>query len=205
MCKLCYTLFKEEIFQWQSVYSWNKNINILILACNKKKTLKPKILMFLQHLCIWSSILKRGIIQFSFCKSNFKKLSWFLYQWKLSYLPSWFYFVLKLLPSWRKVEGKLFIPRRLIYQCCSKTQSTFVIYKKTNQESRHHLLNILSIKWSLMIFCCLLELCFRCPTWFLVSVMLVNHSMSRPLFTCIHWLQLWCHLVLESGRFINII
>lgn len=86
--------------------------------------------MFLQHLCIWSSILKRGIIQFSFCKSNFKKLSWFLYQWKLSYLPSWFYFVLKLLPSWRKVEGKLFIPRRLIYQCCSKTQSTFVIYKK---------------------------------------------------------------------------
>lgn len=157
MCKLCYTLFKEEIFQWQSVYSWNKNINILILACNKKKTLKPKILMFLQHLCIWSSILKRGIIQFSFCKSNFKKLSWFLYQWKLSYLPSWFYFVLKLLPSWRKVEGKLFIPRRLIYQCCSKTQSTFVIYKKTNQESRHHLLNILSIKWSLMIFCCLLE------------------------------------------------
>lgn len=188
MCKLCYTLFKEEIFQWQSVYSWNKNINILILACNKKKTLKPKILMFLQHLCIWSSILKRGIIQFSFCKSNFKKLSWFC-----------------LLPSWRKVEGKLFIPRRLIYQCCSKTQSTFVIYKKTNQESRHHLLNILSIKWSLMIFCCLLELCFRCPTWFLVSVMLVNHSMSRPLFTCIHWLQLWCHLVLESGRFINII
>lgn len=157
MCKLCYTLFKEGIFQWQSVYSWNKNINILILACNKKKTLKPKILMFLQHLCIWSSILKRGIIQFSFCKSNFKKLSWFLYQWKLSYLPSWFYFVLKLLPSWRKVEGKLFIPRRLIYQCCSKTQSTFVIYKKTNQESRHHLLNILSIKWSLMIFCCLLE------------------------------------------------
>lgn len=144
--------------------------------------------MFLQHLCIWSSILKRGIIQFSFCKSNFKKLSWFC-----------------LLPSWRKVEGKLFIPRRLIYQCCSKTQSTFVIYKKTNQESRHHLLNILSIKWSLMIFCCLLELCFRCPTWFLVSVMLVNHSMSRPLFTCIHWLQLWCHLVLESGRFINII
>lgn len=55
-----------------------------------------------------------------------------------------------------------------------------------------------------MIFCCLLELCFRCPTWFLVSVMLVNHSMSRPLFTCIHWLQLWCHLVLESRRFINI-
>lgn len=161
--------------------------------------------MFLQHLCIWSSILKRGIIQFSFCKSNFKKLSWFLYQWKLSYLPSWFYFVLKLLPSWRKVEGKLFIPRRLIYQWSSKTQSTFVIYKKTNQESRHHLLNILSIKWSLMIFCCLLELCFRCPTWFLVSVMLINHSMSRPLFTCIHWLQLWCHLVLESGRFINII
>lgn len=69
--------------------------------------------MFLQHLRIWSSILKRGIIQFSFCKSNFKKLSWFC-----------------LLPSWRKVEGKLFIPRRLIYQCCSKTQSTFVIYKK---------------------------------------------------------------------------